>query len=325
MLSVVYMSLDVNGTITDLPGEYYMRFQSDLNNTEKSRLENITEFLPEKNRPVIFTDTNGFSVEKRVTFNKLPYQAHVYPITQLAFIQDTIKQVRLSLLTDRSQGVTSAGIRGRLETLFDRRLRYDDARGMDEGVMDPENTVQNYILNLEHIPTEFANDNNVYSWQPSLSVQKLAKYLNHQPTIFLYDALYTHESGEISLFSHEFPDDVYLLNLQTLSGSENQEDIKSVPSTKALMILQKLSYFNNTRPNHSRAYPGKDTMDSCHYQDSSLNTTIHLNHSVKRTNLVGTMEHGVNENGFEATATSPTTKTVSTGKPHELSAYLIQF
>lgn len=328
-MSAIYITTEVNGTSSPSFGEYFMRMQTNLNNTEPTSPQNTFHYSHKpKPSPILFTDTNGLSVEKRTTLYKLPYQANHFPITYFTFIQDPLKNLRLSLLVDRSHGVSSP-TPGLLETIFNRRLQYDDARGMNEGVIDLEDTTSNYIIKLERIPSPPPPPQNQphphfdQTWLPSLAIQKLSKLLNHQPTLFLYDALSTHKDGNISLFSSPFPDDVHLLNLQTLSNySENHEDIKSIPSTTALMILQRLGH-------NSHPFSTKSKNECNHHQNynadkiTKLNSTILINHSVKRTNLVGTKQ--LNDDDGYVSTQSRTMKHLPVGRHHELSAFLINF
>lgn len=311
--SAVYVSNEVDGSALHYIGEYFMRFHSDLNNTEEVAQFNVNfnkssgENSQEKSQTVFFTDTNGFSLEKRVNTKKLPYQGNHYPITSSVHIQDATR--RLSLLVDRAHGASSPE-RGRLELIFDRKLLFDDARGMGEGVLDPEIQRSNYALILE--PFSAKDSYNFENWEASLSAQRMTKFLNHEPTIFVYDALAKHENGQLPLFSQEFPQDAFLLNLRTLSDSVSR-GIKSLPSDAALLTLQRLGHRDI-----------KDQQLGCHYQDQllPLNASLLLRlKSVQRTNLVGTAEYNdtVNKLTFNDTAQLPLAKL------YELSSYVVHF
>lgn len=263
---------------TELPGDYFMRLQSDLDNTEFNNTSNNPK-LNNKTQPIFYTDTNGFAVEKRATLNNLPYHANHYPLTYFAHIQDPQRHLRLSLLTDRAHGVGSP-VQGRLEVLFDRRLLYNDARGIAEGVLDSEEVISNYIIKLENISGHFSSPGSDYSsWEPTLDVQHASKNLNHPPAIFMYDALTTHRSGSMSFFSKPFPANIHLLNLAALESAGNQYDFKSVPSNKALLILQRLLH-----KTHVKCQDGNRTQYL-----ATLDTNLFLNHSsVTHVSLGGT-------------------------------------
>ncbi|VDN35434.1 unnamed protein product [Gongylonema pulchrum] len=74
-----------------------------------------------------FTDLNAFQMIKRRRFEKLPLQAHFYPMSASAFIED--KSLRMTLLTAQPLGVASL-TSGHLEVMLDRRLNQDDGRGL---------------------------------------------------------------------------------------------------------------------------------------------------------------------------------------------------
>ena len=64
---------------------------------------------------------------KRKRYEKLPLQAHFYPMPASAFIEND--QQRLSLLGRQALGVASLQP-GWMEVMLDRRLDQDDGRGL---------------------------------------------------------------------------------------------------------------------------------------------------------------------------------------------------
>lgn len=66
---------------------------------------------------------------RRKRFDKLPIQAHFYPMTTAAFIDSNSK--RLTLLARQSLGVASLDV-GSVESILDRRLMQDDDRGIGQ-------------------------------------------------------------------------------------------------------------------------------------------------------------------------------------------------
>ncbi|KAK0161282.1 hypothetical protein PV327_009769 [Microctonus hyperodae] len=88
-----------------------------------------------------YTDSNGREMLKRVrdyrpTWNvtlKEKIAGNYYPVTAKIYLEDKIKQLRLSVLNDRAQGGTSM-IDGQLELMLHRRLLNDDAFGVGEAL-----------------------------------------------------------------------------------------------------------------------------------------------------------------------------------------------
>lgn len=66
---------------------------------------------------------------RRKRFEKLPIQAHFYPMTTAAFIDSN--QIRLTLLAKQSLAVASLES-GLVESILDRRLMQDDNRGIGQ-------------------------------------------------------------------------------------------------------------------------------------------------------------------------------------------------
>jgi alpha-mannosidase II len=66
---------------------------------------------------------------RRKRFEKLPIQAHFYPMTTAAFIDSNGK--RLTLLGRQSLGAASL-YSGAIEAILDRRLMQDDNRGIGQ-------------------------------------------------------------------------------------------------------------------------------------------------------------------------------------------------
>uniref|UniRef100_A0A8C1MSD7 Alpha-mannosidase n=1 Tax=Cyprinus carpio TaxID=7962 RepID=A0A8C1MSD7_CYPCA len=93
-----------------------------------------------------YTDLNGFQIQPRRYFQKLPLQANFYPMPTMAYIQDS--QYRLTLHTAQALGVSSLAS-GQLEVILDRRLMQDDNRGLGQGLKDNKRTANRFRLLLE--------------------------------------------------------------------------------------------------------------------------------------------------------------------------------
>ncbi|KAG0412896.1 hypothetical protein HPB47_009959 [Ixodes persulcatus] len=90
--------------------------------------------------------TDVFEMMRRVTNVELPIEANYYPITSAAYLED--KTSRMTLVVSHAHGAASIQP-GSLEVMLDRKLRYDDSRGLGEGVMDNRKTVARFWLTLE--------------------------------------------------------------------------------------------------------------------------------------------------------------------------------
>lgn len=217
--------------------ELFMRIQTDLQNGEP---------------PEFFTDQNGFQYQKRIKVEKLGIAANYYPITTMAWMQDT--ETRLSLVTNHAQGA-AAFEPGRLEVMLDRRTLYDDFRGIGEGVLDNKPTIFQNWLTIEEMPgaprykrdVPFEDvhqnvpepDSGLYEL-PTQTAEYLSRTLNYPVNVYVID---TSEVGDIDVKSHEkflhaFPDGVHLLTLRSIPYATFDQ----FPSESAYMVLHRPGY-----------------------------------------------------------------------------------
>ena len=94
---------------------------------------------------VFYTDSNGLEVQKRV-FNERPTwklnvtqpaAGNYYPIISQATLRDERARRGFTVVPDRAQGATSQGS-GHLQVMVQRRLLYDDWRGVSEPLNEPQ-------------------------------------------------------------------------------------------------------------------------------------------------------------------------------------------
>lgn len=110
----------------------------DINNlvkvTSPSNLELAMRFVSNvASERAFYTDLNGLQMTRRERWDKLPLQAHFYPMPTVAYIEDS--STRITVATKQPLGVASLKS-GQLEVMLDRRLHQDDNRGLGEGVND---------------------------------------------------------------------------------------------------------------------------------------------------------------------------------------------
>jgi hypothetical protein len=93
------------------------------------------------NNQTFYTDSNGLEMQTRVfdyrpTWN-FSTEEHVsgnyYPVNSAIAIVDPLKNLQMTVMNDRSQG-GSVISKGRIELMQNRRLYYDDSRGVDEAL-----------------------------------------------------------------------------------------------------------------------------------------------------------------------------------------------
>uniref|UniRef100_A0A673XPZ5 Alpha-mannosidase n=1 Tax=Salmo trutta TaxID=8032 RepID=A0A673XPZ5_SALTR len=128
-----------------------------------------------QNDDTFYTDLNGFQMQPRRHFLKLPLQANFYPMPSQAYIQDS--HLRLTLHSAQALGVTSLES-GQLEVILDRRLMQDDNRGLGQGLKDNKKTANRFRLLLERRST--GNKVSQPTSFPSLLSHMTSAILNHE-------------------------------------------------------------------------------------------------------------------------------------------------
>lgn len=187
------------------------------------------------NGDVFYTDLNGFQIQPRRYFQKLPHQANFYPMPSQAYIQDS--DYRLTLHTAQSLGVTSPE-NGQLEVILDRRLMQDDNRGLGQGLKDNKKTVNRFRLLLER--RNMGNkmmDTGVTSF-PSILSHMTNSILNHE---VLALPVLPKRRGIPSLqtfapLKSSLPCDFHLVNLRSI---QNPQD-GLTPSPHTALIVHRL-------------------------------------------------------------------------------------
>lgn len=218
--------------------------------------------------PELYTDLNGFQMQRRVKVDRIGIEGNYFPVTTMAYIQDSTR--RLSLLLNHAQGAASWQP-GWLEVMLDRRTLYDDSRGMGEGVVDNKQTLTKFWLLLEEV-ADPGEEKNQHS-RPSLYTNHMSNSLIYPTNVFVVDASSAGEDlapsstasplenapppaplaalasrssrvvesslhKQVVLVSRPFPCDVHLLNLRTLADGSYAQ----FPSTSALLVLHRQGF-----------------------------------------------------------------------------------
>ncbi|XP_040842072.1 alpha-mannosidase 2 isoform X1 [Ochotona curzoniae] len=198
--------------------EIAMRISSEINSQDK-----------------FYTDLNGYQIQPRTTMSKLPIQANVYPMTTMAYIQDT--KNRLTLLSAQSLGVSSLSS-GQIEVIMDRRLMQDDNRGLGQGVRDNKITANLFRILLEkRSDVNLEEEKNPVSY-PSLVSHLTSLFLNH-PVFPMMEKMSASSKllGEFTPLASPLPCDIHLVNLRTI-----QAKVGNGYSDEAALILHRKGF-----------------------------------------------------------------------------------
>lgn len=215
---------DINFGVSSktIDAEFYMRLATNISNGAN---------------PVFYSDQNGFQYQRREKVEALGVEGNYYPITTGAFIQDEAH--RLTLLTAHAQGAASLGS-GQLEVMMDRRIRYDDNRGMGEGLSDSQRTLQNFWLILEDFNEPKPKTIREYE-TPSHFVNQLSNMHNYPVGTFIVDDQNGGSNAPLqlnarhSLFDIRFPCDVHLSTFRM----QSETSWSKFPSQSAFLMLHR--------------------------------------------------------------------------------------
>uniref|UniRef100_A0A8C1YUR7 Alpha-mannosidase n=1 Tax=Cyprinus carpio TaxID=7962 RepID=A0A8C1YUR7_CYPCA len=177
-----------------------------------------------------YTDLNGFQIQPRRYFQKLPLQANFYPMPAMAYIQDS--QYRLTLHTAQALGVSSLAS-GQLEVILDRRLMQDDNRGLGQGLKDNKRTANRFRLLLERRSEGLTKSVSF----PSLLSHMTSTILNHD-VLALPVLSRKHGVPPMRTFAPlagTLPCDFHLLNLRSIQSLDTHS-----PSPYTALLLHRL-------------------------------------------------------------------------------------
>uniref|UniRef100_A0A671Y0F1 Alpha-mannosidase n=1 Tax=Sparus aurata TaxID=8175 RepID=A0A671Y0F1_SPAAU len=184
---------------------------------------------------VFYTDLNGFQMQPRRHYMKLPLQANFYPMPSQAYIQDS--HHRLTLHTAQSLGVSSLE-NGQLEVIMDRRLMQDDNRGLGQGLKDNKKTGNRFRLLLERRSMGNKMMDSATNSFPSILSHMTNTFLNHEALALpvLPKRRGIPPLQTFAPLKSILPCDFHLLNLRSIQSQDPQS-----PSPYTAMILHRLA------------------------------------------------------------------------------------
>ncbi|TKR60218.1 hypothetical protein L596_027501 [Steinernema carpocapsae] len=180
----------------------------------------------------MYTDLNGIQMIRRRRLEKLPLQAHFYPMPGAAFIEDS--EHRFSLFGAQALGVASLQS-GWMEVMLDRRLNQDDGRGLFQGVLDNKRTISHFRLLVEPMEQKSAGNDatvgfhSIVGHQASLGVHYPLVILHSRDSVGLKDSQLT---SSFEAMTQDLPCDIHVVNLRTRAATTNYSSTN--PSTKPL-------------------------------------------------------------------------------------------
>ena len=216
----IHCKFDVSKRPDLIDWELIMRIESDIDNMDHK-----------DSRRRFYVDSNGFQMMERKYVNELGVEANYYPMTSALYIEDDIS--RLTLLSSHSHGVSSPAA-GTVEVMLERKLRFDDNRGVGEGVFDNKLTISRFWVGVERIEQSVDQNNDI--------VPNLSQLMYSLMTTLLYEPIVLVSNGRedrpintsLRFLDTPFDCDLFLVNLRTLPDFT---DFNS-PSMSSLLLVQ---------------------------------------------------------------------------------------
>ncbi|GMT09292.1 hypothetical protein PFISCL1PPCAC_589, partial [Pristionchus fissidentatus] len=219
-------------------GAPYVEIANEIDVTEKMQNVEVAMKIESSvaSADSVYTDLNGMQmIRRRRQLNRLPLQAHFYPMPASAFIESP--EERLSLLGAQALGVASLKA-GELEVMLERRLLQDDGRGLQQGVTDNRRTVSHFRLMVEKMGGEKSEEKERMGFlsQPAYS----ASLALHYPWVQMIS-----EDSDLSPsftgLHASLPCDTHIVTLRTSAAPTKYESPRptTAPASSAALVLHR--------------------------------------------------------------------------------------
>ena len=252
-----------------------------------------------------FTDSNGFAAVVRERMPSLPIEANFYPATSYIFIETSSKKSkrdlkswssadggggakaelkkRLTVLMSDPHGVSSTSS-GVVEVMLDRKLPYDDGRGLGSGVDDYTPTQTLFRL----IPEEFLRspemvktDRSSHFRHPSLEALRSLEMMQRSPVFAAVTGFEEDKVKDELLHNYPLIDSSSIPSDITLASLRNLDDEGSLGTVSCHLVLHRLaieSYLTGHNPPNTkdsvmyenRAFSNRQVWRTCSLKVSDL-------------------------------------------------------
>lgn len=179
-----------------------------------------------KSGDIFYTDQNSYHMMKRRRRANLLLEANYYPSSSVVYVED--ERLRLSVITAQPVGASSLES-GSIEVMLDRRLRYDDNRGIGAGVTDNKVVLGQFYILPEEISDDSLSKHEIIA-TPSLLAHLLINSLRNFPIVAATD--FRRTLATISLMYTSMSCDTILVNLKAF-------DDGSKTSNRLAVVLHK--------------------------------------------------------------------------------------
>jgi len=214
--------------------------------------EIITQYITEANltNSTWYTDAQGLEIQTRIRNHRAtwnlsvnePVAGNYYPVDMGSFIRDYTADIQLTLINDRSSGMSSI-YDGEIEVMVHRRLLHDDGRGVGQPLNESNivREIKNLIINGTSISqlqyrtqTITVNRAELFAFGPS--VTSASDWFSTYPVARYEPLQYDLPKNVILQSLSVTPDGLVLLRLHHLF-EVNEDPVWSQPATVDLSTL----------------------------------------------------------------------------------------
>ena len=143
------------------------------------------------NAGTFYTDSNGLEMQKRVLNQRPDYtlatnmtvSSNYYPINSAIAIRDPDSQLQMTVMNDRAQG-GSVIEDGAIELMQNRRLLFDDNRGVDEALNETDKEGRGIEVNAKYFIQ-------IFDTTTTESLQRQTQLVIDEPIQYFFATNYT--------------------------------------------------------------------------------------------------------------------------------------
>ena len=164
---------------------------------EKKGKEVIAKWkvLDMDNEQVFYTDSNGLEMqERKVDYRPtwdlqtdMKVSANYFPVNSAIAVRDQNQHVQMTVMNDRSQGGSSLQP-GAVELMQNRRLMYDDNRGVGEALNEENSEMLGIAVNAKYFVQ-------IFDYTKTKSIQRKTQLTVDEPMQYFFAMHYKTEQG----------------------------------------------------------------------------------------------------------------------------------
>ena len=196
------------------------------------------ELVGADNQDIFYTDSNGLEMQKRV-LNQRPdfdlvtdmqVSSNYYPINSAIALRDTKTNMQMTVMNDRSQG--GAVIKnGAIELMQNRRLLFDDNRGVEEPLNETDSQGRGIEVNAKYFVQ-------IFDTQKTPSLQRQTQLIVDEPIQYMFAKKFTSDDNScLSCYSQWASPIQEAVQAQT-SQFDGELKVHAFPQSKSQILVR---------------------------------------------------------------------------------------